>query len=306
MSIVAPKFLNLFNLTVIMKSMSLNAMVAVGFTIVMICGELDLSIGATLTLGAMLAVGLRPTLGWPVSVAVALGAGAAVGLVNGLLVSRARINSFIVTLGTLTIVQGVIFMYSHGSSVSVTTPEDFALADFLEQAIVPLVTPRVLITAGVIVLFDLFLRGTCCGRNFFLVGASRETAWVSGINPQVYVTVAFVLSGLLASLGGVLFAMSMSSATTDLGTGSLMDVITATIIGGTAMAGGRGSVLRSAVAVLTFVALFNGFNRLEWGSEFRIFVAGLLLALVVLYEALAAYRKERVKGRRAYLMEEGS
>ena len=304
MSAFAPKFLNLYNLTVVMKGASLNALVAIGFTVVMICGELDLSIGSTLTLGAMLAIGLRPALGWPGSFAVAVAAGAAVGLANGLLVTRARINSFIVTLGSLTVVQGLIYTFSHGSSLSVTGAGDFALADFLETPLVPLITPRVLVTLLLAGAFQFLMASTQTGRNVYLVGGNKETAWASGVSPARYVTAAFVLSGLLAALGGALFAMSMSSATTDLGASALMDVISATIIGGTAMTGGKGSVLRSAIAVLAFAALFNGFNRLGLGSEFRIFVAGLVLALVVLHEAWTAYRHAKVKGRRAILMDE--
>jgi ribose transport system permease protein len=304
MSLTAPRFLEPGNLTIILRAASLNAVVAIGFTLVLICGELDLSVGTSLTLGAMLAIGLRPALGWPGSVAAAVAAGMAVGLANGLLVSAARINSFIVTLGTSIVVQGLIYVYSHGESLSVTGADDFALADFLETPIVPLLAPRVMISIGLVALFHLALTFTRAGRNLFLVGGSRETAWVSGISPGRTVTAAFVLSGFTAALGGSLFAASMSSATTDLGSGALMDVIAAVIVGGTAMAGGKGSVLRSAVAVLTFAALFNGFNKWDLGSEVRIFVAGLVLALVVVCEALAARRHERVRGRRAFLMEE--
>jgi ribose transport system permease protein len=304
MSLFAPKFLNAYNLTVITKAASLNALVAAGFTLVMICGELDLSIGSTLTLGAMLAIGLQPALGWAGSCAAAVAAGAVIGLVNGLLVSRARINSFIVTLGSLTVVQGLIYLYSHGASLSVTGSADFALADFLEKPLVPLLTPRVLVTVLLVGLFQVFMTATRPGRNFHLVGGNKQTAWASGISPSLYVTAAFILSGLLAALGGALFAISMSSATTDLGASALMDVISATIIGGTAMSGGKGSVVRSAVAVLTFAALFNGFNRLGLGSEFRIFVSGLVLALVVLHEAWTVYRHEQTRGRRPNLMDE--
>jgi len=304
MSLVAPRYLNSYNLTIIMKSMCLNATVAIGFTLVLICGQLDLSIGTTLTLGAMLAIGLQPFLGWGGSFLAAIGAGAAVGLINGLLVSKARISSFIVTLGTLTIVQGVIYIYCHGASVSVTGAADFARADLLERPLIPLLTPRVLVTVLLVALAQWFLTRTRPGRNFFLVGANRETAWLSGVSPARYVTAAFVISGLTAALGGALFSMSMCSATPDLGVSSLMDVIAATIVGGTAMTGGKGSVLRSAVAVLTFAALFNGFNRLGFGSEFRVFVAGLVLALVVVHEAVAALRHDRTKGQRPVLLEE--
>lgn len=304
MSLWAPKFLNQGNLTIIAKSMSLNALVAAGFTVVMICGELDLSISSTLTLGAMLVIGLRPALGWGGSLLVALGAGALVGLLNGVLVTLGRIHSFIATLGTMTVAQGVIYMYSHGSSLNVTGAGDFALADFLETPVLPLLPPRVLVTLALVLAIQGFLAWTRPGRNVYLVGGSKETAWLAGLNPHAYVTGAFVLCGFTAALGGALFAMGSSAATTDLGVSALMDVITATIIGGTAMSGGRGSVVRSALAVLTFAAMFNGFNRLDYGSELRIFVAGLVLAGVVLHEAWSRYRHEQRRGRRAYLLEE--
>ena len=304
MSLWAPKFVNLYNLTIIAKSMSLNALVAAGFTVVMICGELDLSVSSTLTLGAMLVIGLQPALGWGGSFLVALGSGVVVGLLNGVLVTKARIHSFIATLGTMTVAQGVIYMYSHGSSVSVTGAADFALADFLETPILPLLPPRVLVTLVCVAAIQWVLSCTRPGRNVYLVGGSKETAWLAGLNPHAYVIAAFVLSGFCAALGGALFAMGISSATTDLGVSALMEVITATIIGGTAMAGGRGSVVRSALAVLTFAAMFNGFNRLGYGSELRIFVAGLVLALVVLHEAWSRHRHEQRRGRRAYLLAE--
>ena len=304
----APKFLNHYNLTVIAKSASLNALVAVGFTVVLICGELDLSIGTTITLGAMLAVGLQPSLGWCGSVAVALVTGVGVGVANGLLVTKLRLHSFIATLGSMTMAQGVIYMYSHGSSVSVTGAADLDLGAFLESPLgvdVPflsLFAPRTLVTVAVVLLVHWGLTCTRPGRNLFLVGGSKETAWLAGLNPDAYVLGAFALSGFTAALGGALVGMGMSSATTDLGTSALMDVISATIIGGTAMSGGRGSVLSSAVAVLTFAAMFNGFNRLGFGSEFRVFVAGLVLAGVVLQEAWARARHERTRGRRSDLL----
>lgn len=304
MSLWAPKFLNAYNLTVIAKSMSLNALVAAGFTVVMIAGELDLSVSSTLTLGAMLAVGLRPGCGWWLSVPIALASGVLVGLVNGWLVTKARIHSFIATLGTMTIVQGIIYLYSHGSSVSVTGADDFALADFLETPVAPLLTPRVLVTVALVAAIQGVLSWTRAGRNLYLVGGSKETAWLAGLSPGLYVSGAFAVSGFTAALAGALFGMGISSATTDLGVSSLMDVITAAIIGGTAMSGGRGNVLCSALAVLTFAAMFNGFNRLGFGSELRIFVAGLVLALVVLHEAWSRWRHERQRGRRAYLMAE--
>jgi ribose transport system permease protein len=169
---------------------------------------------------------------------------------------------------------------------------------------VPLLTPRVLVTLVLVAAAQWVLSYTRVGRNLYLVGGSKETAWLAGLNPRGYIAAAFAFSGLTAALAGALFAMGISSATTDLGGSSLMDVITATIVGGTAMSGGRGNVLRSALAVLTFAAMFNGFNRLGFGSELRIFVAGLVLAVVVLHEAWSRWRHERLRGRRPYLLAE--
>jgi len=304
MALFAPRFLNGFNMTIIMKSMSLNAMVAIGFTIVLICGQLDLSIASTLTLGAILVVGVRQDYGWTAGVLAALAAGTTVGLVNGLLVAKAKIHSFIVTLGTLTIVQGIVYIYSGGSAISVTSPADFALGDFLEMQLIPLITPRVLITVLVILGFEIFFTRTRPGKNFYMVGGNRETAWLAGINTDGYLIAAFAISGFAAALGGALFAMSMSSATTDLGSNSLLIVVAATIIGGTSMAGGKGHVLYSGIAVLMLSVLFNGLNRFGVGSEVRIFASGVILAAVILYEAYALYRHEKERGRRPELMKE--
>ena len=302
MAMFAPKFFNLYNLTGILRGSSLNMMVAAGFTIVMICGELDLSIGSVLSLGAILTVGLKPYVGLGPALMIGVGAGAVAGLINGLLVAKARINSFIVTLGTMIILQGMIYHFSGGSSKSLTGADDFKLGDFLEEPFLPLLAPRVLIGLLLIVGIELFLRNTRPGRGFYMVGANKESAWFAGLNTGRYLVTAFMISGTLAALGGALFALSISSATTDLGASSLMDVIAATIIGGTSMAGGKGGVLRSAVAVMMFATLFNGLDCFGVPNEIKICVSGMLLAVVVLTEAMAATQRLREKGRKPELM----
>ncbi|WP_054937948.1 ABC transporter permease [Moorella stamsii] len=303
MAIFVPNFLTPYNITNILKGMSLNAMVAVGFTIVMICKELDLSVGTTLTLGAMFVIGFQPSLGWGGSLLIAVLAGALVGLANGFLVARAKIDSFIVTLGTMTTVQGIIFLYGKGYALNAT---DFTIADWLETPIIPFLPPRVLITIIFVLLFEVLLVRTKYGRGFYMVGANRETAWLAGLNTEGYVIVAFIISGITAALGGALFAMSLSSATPTIGTSSLMIVVAATIIGGTSMAGGKGSILGSAVAVLTLTILYNGLTNLGAGYEIQILASGLVLAVVVLYEAYALYQANKVKGQRPELLKEVS
>ena len=292
------------NMTSILNAIAMNATVAIGFTVVMICGQLDLSIGSVITFAGVLTMGLEPILGFAGAVAVAILGGALVGLANGLLVAKAKINSFIVTLGTMTLLQGAIYQFSGGNSISVSTDEAFAISDFLGKSLVPLITSRVLITLVLVVVAEFVLRRTRAGRNFYIVGGNRTTAWLAGINTDRYLIAAFVLSGVTAAIGGVVSVLVSTAATLKLGENSLMYVISATIIGGTAMSGGKGGVLRSVVAIMSLEMLYTGIILFGLGNEVKIFFAGLILAYVVLYEAYAVYRHEKTLGQRPELMKE--
>ena len=230
--------------------------------------------------------------------------GALVGLLNGVLVAKAKINSFIVTLGTMTILRGTVYQFSGGNSISVSNDQAFAISDFLGKNLLPLVTPRIIIMLALVIVLELILVRTRAGRNFFIVGGNRTTAWLAGINTDRSLLVAFVLSGAMAAIGGVVSVLVSTSATLNLGDNSLMYVISATIIGGTAMSGGKGGVLRSVVAIMTLEMLYTGIILFGLGNEVKIFFAGLILAYVVLYEAYAVYRHEKSLGQRSELMKE--
>lgn len=299
----APNFLTVYNITTILKAASLNAIVAVGFTLIFILGQLDLSIGAVVMLSGMLTIGLQPTLGWVGSIAVALLAGGTVGMVNGWLVVKARINAFIVTLGTMTIVTGLMHLYSGGGSKFV---DDFRFADWLQRPVVPFLSPLVIVTLALVAGGGTFLTRTRYGRGFFVVGGNPETAWLAGLNRDRYVIVGFILCSLTAALGGTLFAASLNSMTSAavLGSRTLMTVMAAVIIGGTLMTGGKGSIVKSYLAVLMLTTLFNGIGCFGWGFEVQIFLNGLILAVVVLCEAYAIYRHNLLKGQRPDLLKE--
>ncbi len=304
MSLLAPKFFTVSNFTAILNAIALNATAAIGFTVVMICGQLDLSIGSVVTFSGALALGLEPLLGFPAAIVVAVLGGALVGLLNGVLVAKAKINSFIVTLGTMTILRGTVYQFSGGNSISVSNDQAFAISDFLGKNFLPLVTPRIVIMLALVIVIELILVRTRAGRNFYMVGGNRTTAWLAGINTDRYLIAAFVLSGAMAAIGGVVSVLVSTSATLNLGDNSLMYVISATIIGGTAMSGGKGGVLRSIVAIMTLEMLYTGIILFGLGNEVKIFFAGLILAYVVLYEAYAVYRHEKSLGQRPELMKE--
>lgn len=306
MSLFAPNFFTVFNFTNILRGSTLGAMAAIGFTVVMLSGQLDLSIATVINLAAVFTIGMQPQFGWPIAILVGILSGAVVGLINGLLVAKSKINSFIVTLGTMTVLQGFTYMYCKGGSLNVS---DFTIGDWLEKSTIPLLPPRVIITIVLVILFEIILMKTRYGKGFFVVGGNKHTAWLAGLKTDRYLIAGFILSGLTAAISGVLFSISISSAVPNMGekgVSPLMIVLAATIIGGTSMAGGKGSILKSAVAVLLLTMLSNGLNCFGAGYEVQIFASGAVLSVVVLYEAYVLYKQDKLKGLRTSLLKKSS
>ena len=137
-----------------------------------------------------------------------------------------------------------------------------------------------------------------------MIGGNKHTAWLAGIDTDKYTISAFVLSGVMAAIGGVFFAMESAAATLNMGTSSLMYVISAAIIGGTAMSGGKGGIFNTFIAILMLDVLYNGIILFGLGNEVKIFIAGFILASVVLYEAFAIYKHDKVIGQRPELLKE--
>jgi len=301
MSSIAPNFLNLFNMSTLLKGMCMNAMLACGFTIVVITGHFDLSIAAVLKLGIVLVIGLQPELGWELSILIAIISGSILGFINGILVTKLKIHSFIATLGTMIIIEGLVMIYSRGGSLSIS---DFTFSDWMESTVFFIFSPRVLITICIIVMVELFLTRTKYGKRLYMVGGNRETAWLAGIGTDNYVIMAFVGSGILASISGVLTAISLSAFVPSMGNDALIMVMAAVIIGGTKLSGGKGSVFKSMIAVLALTTLFNGLSGIGTPIEARLLVNGLVLAIVVLYESYVSYKNERIKGQRPNLLKE--
>ena len=299
MSASAPNFLTAGNFRGILKAASVNLPAAMGFTIVLICGQLDLSVGSVMTMGGMAVVALQPELGWAGSLTVALALGATAGAINGLLVAKLKINSFIVTLGMMIIVKNAILMVDDGTIPA----ETYELSDFLQMSL-GVVTPEILVTFALMGALAVFLKGTPVGKGFYLMGGNAETAWYSGLRVDRYTIGAFVLSGLLSALGGAVVAMSEAVASPTLGDSSLMVIVAAVIIGGTSMEGGKGGVVGTAVALVALAALINGLSCRGAGYEIQLMASGLVLASVILYDAWTLHRREKRRGQRPDLLKE--
>ncbi len=317
MGCMAPNFLTARNFADILKGVATNLPAAIGFTIVLLAGQLDLSVGSAMTLGGMLVMGLAPELGWAGAFAVAVAGGVVLGLANGLLVARAKINSFIVTLGAMIIVYNAMAIYCKGGTI---TTDSFGLSDWFQRPLVgaaPLgaagaaqwpawltlwLTPRNLVPLALLAGASLLLRRTPVGRGFYLLGGNPQAAWYSGLRVDAYVVGAFVLSASLSAVGGSLVAMSEAAGSLKLGENSLMAIVAAAVIGGTSMEGGKGSVIGTAVALVALTALINGLSCLGAGHEVKLMASGLVLALVILYDACWLHVRQRTKGQRKDLL----
>jgi len=325
MSVGAPGFLRSSNIAPMMKTSLLPIMVGIGFTFVMIGGNFDLSIGSVINVGAVMVMGefnrfyylfggepagtAAVAGAWAVAFVIALGAGSLVGLINGLVVAKGKVHSFIVTIGTMIAMSGYVYTYSKGNTISA---DSYLLVDVIEKPFIKvpyleILTWRFLIIIAVLAFFEILLTRTRWGKDLYMVGSNREAAWQAGIDTDKMVIWSFVLSGLTAAFGGILFAVSMNAAVPNYGErgiNPLMLVLASTIIGGTVMTGGSGSVVKTAVAVITIQAIFNGLIGMGQGFDAQVLSAGILLGVVVLVEAYALYKQGLKKGERPSMLGE--
>lgn len=327
MTIIAPGFSKGYNINSLIKAGLLYIVAGIGFTYVMIQGHFDLSLTSVINMGAVLVIGnfnyfyklfggksagtRSEILGWIVALIIAIGAGALLGLFNGLLVSKGKLHSFIVTLGTQITVAGFVYWYCNGNTLSAKASGFATVIDKnwfnINIPVIGALSIRSVVAIILVLVFEVILIKTVSGKNFLLVGSNREAAWQAGVNQEKYTTLAFVISGAMSATAGALFAISMATAVPNYGEkgmNPLMIVLAATIIGGTTMSGGKGSVLKTAVAAITLESIFNGLICLGYQFDAQILSAGILLSLVVLYEAYTVYTRNKVKGQRPALLKE--
>jgi len=301
---IAPQFGTVNNIASILDGVSMPALIAIGFTITLITGQLDLSIGATATMGMTICMLCQEYVGIYPAIAIAAMSGMAIGVINGILVTRFKIDSFIVTLAMMFIITNVVYRIT-GGEIFTLAPQNWVYADGLnDRVLMGLFSWKFIISFLCVVCMTYIMRTTVFGRNLYLIGGNPETAWHSGVNTNRSITTGFILCGFFSSLAGALFAISQTGLDYNAGPNALMPVIAAVIVGGTSMKGGKGKIFYSLVALITIQALIKGFNCLGAKESVIKIANGLVLGLVILYEAWSLYRADLIKGRRHELLEE--
>jgi ribose transport system permease protein len=277
LSLSSPYFLEARNLLNIGRQFSVVGIVATGEALVIIGGAIDLSVGSVIGLSAVTAAltakaTSSPTLG----LVAGLAAGGLVGVLNGLLVTRAKINPFIATLGMLSVARGAALLLTGG------LPYEFDnWVAFLGSGKIFTVPVSFLLMLLVAVVAHAFASITRWGRNIFAVGDNPRAARLGGINVGGVRRFVFLTSGLLAGLGGIVLAGTLTSANPNLGQGYELDVIAAVILGGAALTGGRGSIFGVMLGAALMGVLRNAFVLLGVSAYWQVVTIGIVVLLAV-------------------------
>jgi ribose transport system permease protein len=286
-SIFAPRFATVTNLTNIFTQISINTVIAVGMTFVILLGGIDLSVGSVLALATVVA-GQTITKGiWPVPIAIvlavlaAVGVGAACGLFNGFVTERWKIPSFIVTLGMLNIARGAALQISNSRTIF-SFPQAFNA--FGTKTLFG-VLPFIFIVAVVLVLLGRFiLNRTVFGRMIYAIGNNEEAVRLSGHNPSAYKIAAFTLCGVTVGLAAIMYMLRLNIASPILGVGFELNAIAAVVIGGTSMSGGKGSMVGTFLGACIMGVLNNGLLLIGLGDFARQMVTGAIIILAVIID----------------------
>ena len=289
-SVLAPHFASLGNLTNILTQISINTVIAVGMTFVILLGGIDLSVGSVLALATVVGglvitrEGLAPPLAIPLAVLASTAVGMLCGLFNGLVSERWRIHSFIVTLGMLNIARGAALQISNSRTIF-SFPELFNEVGSSAVAGVPVIF---LIALAVVLAGRFILARTVFGRMIYAIGNNEEAVRLSGHAPSRYKVAAYTVCGAMVGLAAVMYMMRLNIASPILGVGFELNAIAAVVIGGTSMSGGKGSMIGTFLGACIMGVLNNGLLLLGMGDFARLMVTGLIIVVAVVIDTYRA------------------
>jgi ribose transport system permease protein len=289
MSFSSPYFMTSANLLALLLGLSLEAMVAVAMTILMVSGGFDMSVGSVVAFtGATTAVLMR--MGVPVFFAVLIGLslGAAIGMVNGFFVAKVGINPFVTTLSSLSLYRGLTLIVTRGQNIA-GLPLTFRA---IGQTRVFGVQTPIIIALFLMIAGDLLLRNSRFFRQYYYIGGNEKAARLSGIRVDRLKILTYVLTGLLSAVAGIVMTSRLGAASVTAGTGMELRVITAVIIGGASLQGGEGSVLGSFLGILLMGLILNALNLLGVDVYWQTFVVGATLLIAVLIDRIGKLRGE--------------
>ena len=270
------------NLLIILRQVSVNGILAIGVTFVIIAGGIDLSLGSVVALTGVVAAGYAHPNTYPLIVPLLIGlfTGVGVGLINGLVITLGKVAPFIVTLGMMTMARGLALVWSDGRPVSNLSPA-FNFIGGGDWLYIPV---PILLFVLVVVVSYILLNNTTIGRYIYAVGGNEQAAKASGIRVNAVKLFAYIICGGLAALAGIVLASRITTGQPNAGIAYELDAIAAVVIGGTSLMGGRGTVTGTVVGVLIIGIINNGLDLLNVSSYYQQIIKGVIIIGAVLLD----------------------
>jgi ribose transport system permease protein len=279
LTFMSDRFLTINNLTNILRQSTINGIIAVGMTLVILTRGIDLSVGSILALSAVITADAIQK-GTPFYFAILLGLliGALLGLISGWLVTKMRVPPFIATLGVMTFGRGLALTYTQGKPITgLSDGFRFLGVGYLGSIPMPVVIAFVVFVIGYIALTRMKF-----GEYIYAIGNNETAARLSGIPIEKYIASAYVITGVLAALAGQILIARLNSAQPIAGVGFEFDAIAAVVVGGTSFEGGEGSLTGTLLGVLIIAVINNGLNLLDVPSFYQSVVKGVVIAMALL------------------------
>jgi ribose transport system permease protein len=291
-SLASPNFMQTQNILAILQATSVNGVLAIAATLVIITGGIDLSVGTLMTFCAVITGVILTYLGMPLPLGIigAILAGTASGLISGVVIAKLKVPPFIATLGMMLILKGLSLVISGTRPIYFNDTPGFnqiALGSVVGQIFPAVPVPNgVMILFGVALIAAFVLGKTALGRYTFALGSNEEAVRLSGVNVDRWKIGVYAMAGGIVGVAGVLIASRLNSAQPALGQGYELDAIAAVVIGGTSLSGGRGTILGTLIGALIISVLANGLRILSVAQEWQTVVTGCIIILAVYADIL--------------------
>lgn len=291
MSVIAPNFLSQGNLLDILRVNSIKGIMSIAMTLVLLTGGIDLSVGSTFAVSGAVTASLIMG-GYSdyitsnlfkcntyLAILIGLGAAALIGLINGLVITRLKVEPFIATLAMMIFARGITYLYTGGYPINFKPiPDDFA---WFGKGYVGAIPSPAIIFLLVVLGGGWLLKYTAFGRSLYAIGGNRETARLSGIPVKRNICLTYVLMGVMAGLAGIIMTSRVASASAVAGESYEMDVIAGVVLGGTLQSGGKGSVFGTVIGIFIFGVIENGLNILGMPTYFKLIIKGIVIIIAV-------------------------
>jgi len=290
-------FLTLDNFLNVFRRSSVYGIIAIGMTSVIISGGIDLSVGSMLAVCGMLGAATMTAIGGDnphsgslvLGSFVGIGTGIICGFLNGLLITKLKLQPFIVTLGTMSFFRGIALIMKDGQPINI------AAYKYLGEGMILGIPVSIIIFAVIIALAAFLLKYTCLGRYTYAIGSNREAAYHAGVNVNLNLVAIYTITGLTVGIAAMIATSRTVSAQPTAGLGAELDVIAAVVIGGASLSGGQGTITGTIVGMLLISFLRNGCTLLGISTNAQLIVIGCIIVLAVALDQLARSKSSELQ-----------